>query len=101
MNVLMSLLSKEESRNKNMIAEYIRELETLPTGSLKLKRIKNGTYVYLTYRIGKKVITKYIGKDEKKIKAIQDQLQRRKQIEEILRMLKQEEKQIKRMEKML
>lgn len=101
MSVLASLLSKEENRNENMIAEYNHELETLPKGSIKPKKIKNRIYYYLTFRVGDKVITKYVGKDEDSLIPIREQLARRKQVEEILKKLKEEKAQIKKLEAVL
>ncbi len=97
MSVLAALLSKEENRNENMIAEYSRELETLPKGSIKPKKVNNKIYYYLTFRNGDKVITKYIGKDEESLVSIREQLARRKQVENILKKLKEEKAQIKKL----
>lgn len=96
-SVITALLSKEERRNKNMITEYSRELEALPKGSIKPKKVKDKIYYYLSFRDGDKVITKYIGKDEEALIPLREQLARRKQVEEILKKLKDEEAQIKRM----
>ena len=101
MNVLFALLSKEENRNENMIIEYNRELKTLPKGSIKSKKVKNKVYYYLTFRDGNKVITNYIGKDEESLLSIREQLARRKQVEEILKKLKEEKLKIKKMEAIL
>jgi len=101
MSVLAALLSREENRNKNMIVEYSRELETLPKGSIKPKKVKDKIYYYLTFREGDKVITKYIGKDEKSLISIREQLTRRKQVEEIIKKLKEENAKIKKLEAVL
>lgn len=101
MSVLAALLSKEENRNKNMIAEYSRELKALPKGSIKSRKVKDKSYYYLTFRDGDKVITKYVGKDEKFLVSIREQLARRKQVEEILKKLKEEKAQIKKLEAVL
>ena len=98
MSVLAALLSKEETRNEAMITEYTLELERLPKGSIKTKRVKDKVYYYLTFRDGDKVLTKYIGKDEEAVTQIREQLQRRKQVEEILKKLKEERSQIKKLE---
>jgi hypothetical protein len=101
MNVLFALLSKEENRNENMIIEYSRELDTLPKGSIQSKKVKDKVYYYLTFRDGNKVITKYIGKDEESLLSIREQLARRKQVEEILKKLKEEKLKIKKLEAIL
>ncbi len=101
MSVLAALLFREENRNENMIAEYSRELKTLPKGSIKPKKIKDKIYYYLTFREGDNVITKYVGKDEESLDLIREQLARRKQVEEIIKKLKEEKAKIKKMEAVL
>ena len=97
----MTLISREETRNENMIIEYTKELEALPRGKLTPKTVNGKTYYYLYYRDGKKVVSKYIGKDVECLRVIREQLARRGQIEEILKKLKEEKAQIKRVEAIL
>ena len=101
MSILSTLLTKEENRNNNMLAEYSCELETLPKGSIKAKKVNNRLYYYLVFREGEKVITKYIGKDEESLASIREQLARRKQVEEIIKKLKEEKETIRRLEAVL
>ncbi len=98
MSVLMSLLSKEGSRNEKMLSAYSRELEALPKGSIRAKKSGNRVYYYLIFRDGDKVVTKYIGKNEETLIPIREQLERRKQVEEIIKRLKEEKTQIKKLE---
>ena len=98
MSVLMMLITREKIRNENMIVEYTKLLENLPKGKIMSKMVNGKTYFYLYYRDKKKVVSKYIGKDEKKLVAIREKLTRRSQIEEIIKKLKNEKKQIKKME---
>lgn len=101
MSMIMTVISREETRNENMIIEYKRELDTLPRGKITPK-IKNGkTYYYLYYRDGKKVVSKYIGKDEESLIVVREKLIRRNQIEEIIKKLKEEKAQIKKLEAIL
>lgn len=97
----MMIISREEARNENMIIEYTKELETLPRGKITPKTINGKIYYYLYYREGKKVVSKYIGKDEERLTAVREQLARRSQIEEIIKKLKAEKEQIKKLEAML
>lgn len=99
--MLKSFLIKEEKRNKNMIDGYTKELESLARGKIISKNVKGNIYYYLYYRDGKKVISKYIGKNEESIVSVQEQLDRRYQIEEIIKKLKEEEIKIKKMEALL
>ena len=101
MSVLSVLITKEENRNRNMIAEYMRELETLPKGSVKAKTINGNVYYYLVFRNGNKIVSKYIGKDEKSVAIIKEQTLRRKQVEEILKRLMEEKNQIEKLEAVL
>ncbi len=99
--MLMTIISREETRNENMINEYTKELETLPKGKITPKTVNGKTYYYLYYRDGKKVVSKYVGKDEESLIAIREGLARRSQIEEIVKKLKEEKAQIKKLEAML
>lgn len=101
MSVLSALIMKEETRNKNMIAEYIRELKTLPKGSVKQKIVNGNVYYYLVFRNGTKIVSKYIGKDDKSVAIIKEQILRRKQVEEILKRLMEEKDKIEKMEAIL
>lgn len=97
----MTVISREEARNEKMIIEYTKELETLPRGKITPKTVNGKTYYYLYYRDGKKVISKYIGKNEGSLTSIREGLTRRSQIEEIMKKLKEEKAQIKKLEAIL
>ena len=101
MSLVSSLLNKESVRNQNMIDEYEKELVSLPKGSIKMKVIGHNSYYYLNYRDGKKVVSKYIGKDEESVNLVREQLAKRHHIELMLKQLKQEQQQIKKLEAML
>ncbi len=101
MSVLKSVIAREEMRNENMVNQYSKELETLPRGKITPKAVKGKIYYYLYYRDGKKVISKYIGNDEDKIADCQEKLNRRKQIEDILKKLREEKIKIQKMEAVL
>lgn len=97
----MTVISREEVRNENMINEYTKELKTLPKGKITPKNVNGKIYYYLYHRDGKKVVSKYIGKDEEHLIDVREQLIRRSQIEEIIKKLKEEKTQIKRLEAIL
>ena len=42
--MLMTVISREEARNENMITEYAKELETLPRGKITPKTVNGKTY---------------------------------------------------------
>lgn len=97
----MMVIFREEARNEKMIIEYTKELEKLPRGKITPKTVNGKTYYYLYYRDGKKVVSKYIGKNEGSLTSIREGLTRRSQIEEIIKKLKEEKAQIKKLEAML
>jgi hypothetical protein len=99
--MLMTVITREGIRNEKMIAEYTNELDMLPKGKITPKTVNGKTYYYLYYRDGKKVVSKYIGKDEESLVAIRERLARRSQIEEMLKKLKEEKVKIKKLEAML
>ena len=101
MSIISTLLIKEKNRNEKMIIEYTRELDILPKGTIKEKKVKDKIYYYLLFREGDKVITKYLGKNEESLSLIKEQLERRKQLERMLQKLKEEKTQIKKLEAML
>lgn len=73
----------------------MKELETLPRGKITPKTINGKTYYYLYYRDGKKVVSKYIGKDIENLTMVRDGLIRRNQVEKIIKKLQEEKTQIK------
>jgi len=101
MSMLMMVISREEYRNEKMIIEYTKELEILPKGKIMPKTINGKIYYYLYYRDGKRVVSKYIGKDKESLNKINEQLSRRSQIEGIIKKLKNENVKIKKMEAIL
>ncbi len=101
MSMLMMVIFREEARNEKMIIEYTKELEKLPRGKIIPKTVNGKTYYYLYYRDGKKVVSKYIGKNEGSLTSIREGLTRRSQIEEIMKKLKEEKAKIKKLEAML
>ncbi len=98
MSIVGLLINKESIRNQKMISEYEDKLISLPKGTIKNKKVGDKTYYYLCYREGKKVISKYIGKDEESLKQVQSLIEERKHIESMLKQLKKERQELKRME---
>lgn len=90
MLLLEEIVLQEKGRIENMMAMYESELLSLPHGTLVKKTINNKDYYYIQYREGKKVISKYIGKSEEDVVDIKGRLERRRQIETILKNLKAE-----------
>lgn len=101
MSIVGTLINKESVRNQKMISEYEEKLTNLPKGTIKNKVVGDKNYYYLCYRDGKKVVSKYIGKDEDSLKQIENQIEERKHIELMLKQLKKEQQELKRMEALL
>ncbi|MDD3881457.1 MAG: hypothetical protein PHI27_04295 [Eubacteriales bacterium] len=88
--LLEEIVLQERSRIEHMINSYEEELAALPKGTLVQKKIQSNSYFYLQYRDGKKMVSKYVGKDEQRILEAQEQLDRRKQVETLLKGLHEE-----------
>lgn len=101
MSIISTLILKEKNRNELMQSEYLKELKSLPKGTIKIKKVNDNEYYYLTYRDGEKIVTKYVGKDKDTLFKIKEQLKRRKQIEDIIKKLKEEKIQILKLENVL
>ena len=97
MTIAMQIISKELERNNRMISEYENELSKLPRGKLIIKKINSHSYFYLKFRVGEQVITKYVGKDNCDLSDLNEKLDKRKHIEEILRQLKSEKRELEKL----
>ena len=87
MSLIIDMVSKEKDRIEYMLERYRSIEEELPKGSLS-KLNKNGkTYYYLKYRDGKKVITKYLGKDAGNLPSL---IEKRKHAEAMIKSLESE-----------
>ena len=82
MSAVHDILREEYSRLEKRKDRYSRELESLPKGTISRKRIRNNDYYYLAYRSADKVKFDYLGKKEApRLREIESQLGRRKEIE--------------------
>jgi len=94
MAVLDIVLQEEYDRSKRMKTAMERELNTLPTGYLSKKIIKNKEYYYLQKRVGNKIKGTYIPYD--KVQQMKDLLDKRKRLEDSIRELEANMKKIER-----
>ena len=63
MNMIIDTILKEKARIEYMLESYRKIMEELPKGSI-VETNKNGQkYYYLKYRDGKKLVSRYLGKD--------------------------------------
>lgn len=90
MNMILSTVLQEKQRIDYMLARYQETLSELPKGSISEKKVKGNTYYYLKYRDGKKVVSKYVGKDE--IEEVREQVDKRRHIEAMVKSLMEEQR---------
>ena len=91
--MLLSAVKKEAKRNEEMIRQYQERISELPKGSLSRK--KTG-YYYLKYRAGDAICDQYVGKDPSVIDDLNSKIEERRHCENMLRALRNEQKQIRR-----
>ncbi len=93
--VIQAVLKDELDRNQRLISRYEKEIENLPKGSIFCRKIGNQEYLYLNYRDGKKVISKFLGKsDNFNSEELVFQLNKRKEYVQLVKKLKAEQKEI-------
>lgn len=93
--IVKSVFQDELERNQRLVARYEKELENLPKGSIFKRKIGNKEYLYLNYREGEKVISKFLGKAEEfNSEELQLQLDKRKEYKKLLKKLKIEQKEL-------
>lgn len=90
MGYMISIIADEAKRIKALRQSYEDQLALLPKGTLQTRRRGKNEYYYLSFRDGEKVITEYIGKDEKTINELKQSLEKRKHIEGIVQQLNRE-----------
>lgn len=90
MGYIISLIAGEAKRIRALKNNYEQQLALLPKGTLRTRRRGKHEYYYLSFRDGEKVLTDYVGKDEKKIDDLRESLEKRKHVEDILQQLNRE-----------
>lgn len=94
-DVIRSVFLDELERNKRLISRYEKEIEDLPKGSIFKRKIGTSEYIYLNYREGKKVISKFIGKTEAiDLTELNEKIIHRKELQALIRKLKREQKEL-------
>lgn len=95
--VIQAVLKDELDRNQRLILRYEKEIENLPKGSIFHRKIGNQEYLYLNYRDGKKVISKFLGKsDSFNTEELVFQLNKRKEYVQLVKKLKIEQAELKK-----
>lgn len=90
MRVLNGVLSESWKYYKNLKSHLEKRLQSLPKGSVKKRLLSGRKYYYLQYRIGSKIIQKYVGKQKplKLEKLIHDRKSLKLQLKEVKESLK-------------
>ena len=93
MKVLISTLKEELETVKRLEKRYADKISDLPKGSLVVRKVRDGSYAYLTYREGTKVKQKYLGKaDPDLIKSYRDKITKRKNYKRKLASMREQKK---------
>lgn len=85
--MIIDIILKEKARIEYMLERYYEIKDDLPKGSLSESNINGKKYYYLKYRDGKKVVTKYLGKDADEMAAL---IEKRKHTEAMIKSLENE-----------
>lgn len=87
MNLIIDTILKEKTRIEYMLERYRKIIDELPKGTLSESNKNGQKYYYLKYREGKKVVTKYLGKDAGEMPAL---IEKRKHTEAMIKSLENE-----------
>lgn len=87
MNMIIDTIQKEKVRIEYMLDRYRKIIDDLPKGTLSESNKNGQKYYYLKYREGKKVVTKYLGKDAGDMPAL---IEKRKHTEAMIKSLEEE-----------
>ena len=96
MSVIEGVLREEKERNLMMQEMYREEISRLPKGSISERKLASGSYYYLSFREGARVVHKYVGKNKEDADKVQKDLDKRKHFQGLLKELKAELKMIER-----
>lgn len=89
--IIKETLIEELDRNKRSRRAYELECEKLPRGSVSVRKRGNKSYCYLKYREGNRTITEYVGSSELVEDELRIKVSHRKELESVIKRLKQEE----------
>lgn len=95
-NMIREMLEEELDRNARAQKAYEAERDRLPRGSVTVKRRGAKEYCYLKYREGSRVVTDYVGIASKVESDLREAVGRRKEIEDTIRQLRDEQAYIER-----
>ena len=84
------MTKREVMRMAALKQNYEEQLSSLPKGTIRKKERNGRIYFYLAYRADGKVVSKYIGNDESGLGDLRERLERRKNIEALLKSINNE-----------
>jgi hypothetical protein len=90
MSYIAATIEREAEQMSVLLGLYEKQLAVLPKGSLRAKERNGKNYFYLSYRKEGKVVTDYVGNDEAALNSLKEQLERRQNIERLLKAIKRE-----------
>ena len=98
MESVEGILREELKRLKEAEESYRREIRGLPRGSIQRKKIKRASYPYLAFRMGKKVVSQYLGRLPKEdLEKLSKNIELRRRYERLLGEVQGNRLRIKRM----
>ncbi|MCR2035443.1 hypothetical protein [Adlercreutzia mucosicola] len=89
-NIIRDTLLEELERNERSQVIYAREIAVLPRGSVTVRMRAGHPYCYLKFREGDKVITQYVGPEEKVGDELRGNVERRRSLQDVLKRLRRE-----------
>ncbi|MDP8215430.1 MAG: hypothetical protein RAO92_02625 [Candidatus Euphemobacter frigidus] len=95
---LIAILEEESERLKDLRVLYREKIENLPKGYISIKKINGHEYAYLAFREKNRIRSKYIGKPSSpEVDEIKKQIEKRKEVESKIRVVKERMKELQRM----
>ncbi len=94
MSVLEEVLEEEYGRSVRLSGHLQAELESLPKGSVRSRKIKGREYYYLNYREGDKVKSDYVPASD--VDDVRQKIERRKELKAALKEQERTRQQIER-----
>lgn len=92
--MIREMLVEELDRNARARASYEAVRNSLPRGSVVVKRRGDKAYCYLKYRDGKRTVTDYAGTAEAAEADLREKVARRRAVEAAIRQLEAERRYI-------
>lgn len=86
MNILISTLKEELATSQRLEKKYLEQLKSHPQGSFVVRKVREKSYGYLTYRSEGKVKQRYLGAvDEETIKGYRAKVEEKKKVKQKLK----------------